>query len=961
MNRTIRRFAAAVAAAVALGAPHATAAPPPDAAGAVDAEDPAATAVDLVDPAATPATRSLFAYLGDVRGEGMLFGHQHTTSYGESFSEADGVASDVLTATGDHPAVFGFDTLIIEGREAPGRLDNTREENALILADSIREAHELGGISTLSVHMENFVTGGDFYDTSGDTLRAVLPGGSHHQDLVDYLDTIALAADNAVADDGTPIPVVFRPWHENGGSWFWWGAAFGTPGEYQELYRFTVEYLRDVKDVHQFLYAFSPGGGFGGDAETYLRTYPGDDFIDLLGIDTYDGTGGSEAGLTAITQDLGMIANLADERGKVSAFTEFGLTGGVQPDGENANTTWYTDLLDAIHADPDASRNAYMLTWANFGGSTTPYTPTEGELLPDFQAYHADPYSYFADDVTGAFDVETEAAPAVPTAHLASPAPGSRVATAATTFRASVRGHDVDAVSVTVEGTDTQVDLTPPPGTGEDSLWWSGDWAVPADLLDNSTRAVTLSAESDGSTVVLQEASVVFGPAPEYGPGVMDDFEGYGDRDALAAQYVRYGANELDLVTAAAGDVGEGEQAARLSYDFSTQTYTGFGRQVGADWSGSWAFQAWIDPDASANTLVLQMVAGGVSYEAYPSLEGDEPYLVTLPFADWRPAPWDEGNVDRRVTQDDLADVSQFNVYVNEAEGGAAAGAVVVDDLRAVTGTPPPPRYSDVPRDHRHHEEIEWFADLYEWGQDGRFLPREVVYGEELAEVLEAYEPGADVSGIGHWHPQHAVARTLWELYGSPETDGPAYRDVPEESAAAVAWAVEAGVVEPYSHDVFGAWFPVQREDVAVYLYRYDRLPPPLRPETLFDFADGPQGWYALNGNGTATASDGVLTADLGADGDWVGVTGAWDLSGRTSLTFDAVATTGFDTKVALQLGTDWTWCETGYTGWTSEPGTVAVDLTSLSADCAAMLDDVKAINVYLNEGTHTIDDVGIA
>ena len=972
MNRTTRRLLACVAAVAAAtsAAPQALAATTAGVASAT-APEPAVSSpevtgslsgdpVDLVDADATDATRSLFAYLRDIRGEGMLFGHQHTTNYGESFDEADGVASDVLAATGDHPAVFGFDTLIIEGRERPGRLDNTREENALILGDKIREAHDLGGISTLSVHMENFVTGGDFYDTSGDTLRAVLPGGSHHQDLVEYLDLIALAADGAVTEDGTHIPVVFRPWHENAGSWFWWGAAFGTPGEYQELFRFTVEYLRDVKDVHNFLYAFSPGGGFGGDADTYLRTYPGDDFIDLLGVDTYDSTGASEAGLTAITQDLGMIANLADERGKISAFTEFGLTGGVRPDGENANITWYTDLLDAIRADPEASRNAYMLTWANFGGSTTPYTPTEGEMLPDFQAFHLDPYSYFADDVTGAFDIETEAVEAAPTAHLASPAPGARVAKGPTTFRASVRGLDADAVSITAEDTDIQVDLTAPSGDGPGSLWWTGEWDVPAELLDNSTRAITLTARSGGAVVHTSDTSVVLGPEPEYGPGVMDDFEGYGDDDALATQYVRYGANELALVTSDDGPVGSGAQALRMSYDFAAQTYTGFGRQIGADWSGNWAFETWIDPDASGNTLVLQLVAGGVSYEAYPSLEGDEPYLATVPFDEWRPAPWDTEHADRRITQEDLTDVAQFNVYVNAVEGAAPSGAVVVDDLRAVTGTPPEPRYTDVPRDHPHHAQIEWFASVHEWGTDGAFHPRQLVYGEEFAQVLNAYAPDADVSDVEHWHPRHAVARTLWTLHGSPRVDGPTYADVPEESIDAVAWAVETGVIEPYSEETFGAWFPVRREDVAVWLYNDDQLAPPLLPETLFDFTEGAQGWYALNENGTVTAADGVLTADLGADGDWAGVTGTWDLTGRTAITFETVATTGFDTKVALQLGTDWTWCETGYTGWTAEPGTVTVDLTTLTEDCATLLGDVKGINVYLNEGTHTIDDVGI-
>ena len=92
--------------------------------------------------------------------------------------------------------------------------------------------------------MENFVTGGSFYDTSGDTLRAVLPGGPNHAALTAYLDNIATLAGSIQDSEDNAIPIIFRPWHENAGSWFWWGAAYGSPGEYAELYRFTVEYLR---------------------------------------------------------------------------------------------------------------------------------------------------------------------------------------------------------------------------------------------------------------------------------------------------------------------------------------------------------------------------------------------------------------------------------------------------------------------------------------------------------------------------------------------------------------------------------------------------------------------------------------------------------------------------------------------------------------------------------------------
>ncbi|HWC23573.1 MAG TPA: glycosyl hydrolase [Flexivirga sp.] len=778
--------------------------------------------VDLADPDATPATRSVFAYLRDIGGKGTLFGHQEDLLSGESFTQPDGTSSDVRAATGDYPAVIGFDTL-----ERTGMSADQRQQKAAELATDIQHAHDVGAISTMTVHMENLVTGNDFYDTSGDALRAVLPGGSHHAALVAYLDRIAYTAQHAIAPDGTPIPIIFRPWHENAGSWFWWGAAFGTPGEYRELYRFTVEYLRDVKGVHNFLYAFSPGGGFGGDTARYLRTYPGDDFVDVLGVDSYDDSGASSSYLSGMTADLGMIADQAAQRGKICAFTEFGLNGGVRPDGQNKDVTWYTDVLNAIKADPSAARISYLLTWANYGGSTTPYTPVDGEMLPDFRAFHDDPFTVFATDLHGVYDTSTTAVPARPTAHLASPADGARVADGPETIRASVTGVDAERVYVSVDGSDQTIELSPPaPG----QLWWTGTWDIPADELDNSSRGLTLHVISGGKEVMAVPSTVLLGPRPRPVPGVVDDFESYGDDAALRTEYVPYNANTISLSRASdGGPVGSGQKALRFSYSFAHQSYTGIGKQLGTDWSKFSAFRLWVDPDASHNKLVLQLVAGGVAYEAYPSLAGDTPYALTIPFADWRPAPWDTAHAGRRLTAADLADVTQFNIYVNAADdgSGAGSGSIVLDDLHAISW---PPVYRDVAPDRPQYNAIQWLHSVDDLGDaQHRYHPDRATSRGEWAAVLRAYDPHARVGDPDH--PQAAMlrldaARSLWKLAGSPATRVTTrYDDVPADDAEAVAWVVRNAVIPADGATSFGAGEEVTRADLAAYVYSYDQLP----------------------------------------------------------------------------------------------------------------------------------------
>ncbi|WP_020426663.1 S-layer homology domain-containing protein, partial [Paenibacillus riograndensis] len=174
--------------------------------------EPTPRVVNLADADASSATRSLFVYLDDIRGRGTLFGQQHATDEGQSITKRDGTESDVKNAVGAHPALFGWDTLSLEGKEKPGvagdvyaSIDN--------LAASMKHAYEAGGVLTLSAHMPNFVTGGDFYDLKGSVVSHILPGGDKHGEFNTFLDNIALFANSLKDDGGRSIPVIFRPFH----------------------------------------------------------------------------------------------------------------------------------------------------------------------------------------------------------------------------------------------------------------------------------------------------------------------------------------------------------------------------------------------------------------------------------------------------------------------------------------------------------------------------------------------------------------------------------------------------------------------------------------------------------------------------------------------------------------------------------------------------------------------------
>jgi mannan endo-1,4-beta-mannosidase len=670
----------ALAAALVSAGPAAAAPPTPEVQRAG-----APAAVDLVDGDATDETRSLFAYLQSVRGTGILFGHQHTTDYAVTDPAPAGLASDVKNGVGDYPAIFGWDSLILTGDERPGIPGASLDRNVDELVDGIRKADALGGINTISAHFPNFATGGRYNDTGGNAVRQILPGGPDNAAFLEYLDAFADVAEKSVDESGTQIPIIFRPWHENNGGWFWWGAGHTTSAEYQEIFRYTVEYLRDVRGVHNFLYAYSPNGSFGGTPETYLKTYPGDDFVDVLGYDLYDGTNGSQQWLDSLVADTAMISRMADEKGKISALTEFGMSGALRPNGQNPDLQWYTSILDALRSNPDSARIAYAQTWANFGLEQffVPYpafgsTP-EHELMADFRAFHADRASYFAGDLKDVFTRRTKPAAQAPTVHIVTPTDRRRVTGPTTTIRVSAQGVKKANATYSVDGGPAQ------PLALDAQGYWSGTYTIPDGNTEARTATVTATVtEGNGrgsKSTYTDEVLLLLGPAPTAVRGVVDTFEAYsGDDVTLDEAYTSAGVN---TIAHSADRKASGNYGLSYSYDFASQNYTGIGRTVDQDWSGLTSLGAWLLPDGSGTGATLQVVADGVYFEYNVPLTGTAPVQVSAPFSAFAPASWDTAHAGAVLDAAKLAKVTQFSLYLGQGTAGVTRGTIYVDDIIA--------------------------------------------------------------------------------------------------------------------------------------------------------------------------------------------------------------------------------------------------------------------------------------
>ena len=203
------------------------------------------------------------------------------------------------------------------------------------------------------------------------------------------LEYIAEFLERLKTTEGAYIPVILRPYHEHNHTWAWWGANSCTPAEYNALWRMTVKYLRDESNLHHLLYAISPQDI--SSAEEYLARYPGDEWVDIFGMDSY-----SLWNLSAVTnlgQALSMVNELAAERGKVVALTEVGI--------ENIPiSNWWTDyLLAALNYNEFSRKTVWALVWRNY---TTEhhFAPYPGHSsAANFIDFYDDPTTYFLDEL----------------------------------------------------------------------------------------------------------------------------------------------------------------------------------------------------------------------------------------------------------------------------------------------------------------------------------------------------------------------------------------------------------------------------------------------------------------------------------------------------------------------------------------------------------------------------------
>ena len=709
--------------------------------------------IKLADEKADAGTVALYQYLKAVgNSSSVIYGHMEDTVLKAGSSSLPGY-SDTEDVTGSISAIDGLDCgglftgfadkFASRYPDEAALLgisndDTTAEDDIKAAAAFSNKSIEAGAIMTLSAHMPNFAysvkkdnadsigktydqfdyTVADSYTLTGDCVNNILPGGKFNEAYTAYLDLIA---EYASLVNGT---VLFRPLHENTGGWFWWGSTFCTADTYKSVFKYTVDYLRDEKNVHNFLYLYGPGSEAASEAE-YEERYPGDGYVDLVGFDSYDNNPDESANYTFqdnFRNTIRLTDAFAKKHNKLFAVTETGIANGSKallPSG-NKRKNWYKEILDIV---TDSEFDCcYFMLWSNYSSSGSYYTPFvvkdngDGtlcghEMLDPFITFYNDAKSIFASDqknvLSGISVIEKPViAERELDGYITAPVASNRILEPLNVTARLNMATDKD-ISIRISGNGKDINLeTQKDGTGKiyNALITKENLA---DIGETLQGRIGLYADD----AVLQEISVIFNiKEKELEACQVDDFEIYGGLSNLLAN--KWSTNKDSGCTIDISLVNEpryeGDYALKFVYN---ETKTGWGGATiskEADWSGYNALRFWVKPDGKNQKTVIQINAGGGSYEAYLDLydeytNADTPLLVTLPFSEFK-----DKSGGAPLGGEALKNISQFGLWVNAipdsdafADGaGTVSGVLYYDDIRAVsvdTDKPVFEKTSDIP------------------------------------------------------------------------------------------------------------------------------------------------------------------------------------------------------------------------------------------------------------------------
>lgn len=231
---------------------------------------------ETVNEESTEEAKNLLKYIANLDGK-ILSGQHNFNEQPEKFYN---LAHEI---TGKYPAVWGTD-LYWNGSDNPGDR----------IVDAAIKKHNEGAIVTIMWHVGRPVDDAPYswsesvQNTFNDEQwkQLTTEGSEIHKKWLEQVDTIAVTLKKL---QEAKIPVLWRPYHEMNGVWFWWGNRPGKDG-YAKLWTMLYKRLTDYHKINNLIWVWNANGPRDiphDEAYDYADFYPGKSYVDILATDVY--------------------------------------------------------------------------------------------------------------------------------------------------------------------------------------------------------------------------------------------------------------------------------------------------------------------------------------------------------------------------------------------------------------------------------------------------------------------------------------------------------------------------------------------------------------------------------------------------------------------------------------------------------------------------------------------------
>jgi mannan endo-1,4-beta-mannosidase len=296
-----------------------------------------------VNKNASPEAKKLLAYLYVIKGKYIISGQHNFNTQLNTYSDS------AYKKTGKYPALWGSDFI----------WDWKTDRGQDVVNEAIKKWHD-GYIVTLMWHQGRPTDDppfdwqqsimGKLTDEQWDELTT--PGTALNNRWTAQIDVVAGYLKELQA---AHVPVLWRPYHEMNGVWFWWGNKKGENG-IAKLWRMMYDRYTNYFHLDNLLWVWGANGlrdiPFD-EAYTYKDYYPGADYVDVLGADVYH--------FDYEQSDYNELKELA--HGKLMALTETGELPKPNVLSVQPEWAWFMVWTNFLWSDntPDRVKQIYSL------------------------------------------------------------------------------------------------------------------------------------------------------------------------------------------------------------------------------------------------------------------------------------------------------------------------------------------------------------------------------------------------------------------------------------------------------------------------------------------------------------------------------------------------------------------------------------------------------------------------